>query len=102
VARGKVRDGLAHRDPVAQAIQPGVHGRAVHPADERLLEVDRAGVRRGEPDPLREGRPFRTVKTPPAGIAIQNGGDPPRIRLNMPRLGPPGRQATSRWHSSRQ
>src|SRR5580700_12232203 len=87
VAGGEVRDGLAHRDPVPQAAEPGVYGRAVDPADEGLLEVDRADVRRGEPDPLGEGRSFRIVQTPPAGIAVQDGGDPPRIRLNVPRLG---------------
>src|SRR5262252_11221227 len=36
---------------------------------------------------LSEDLSFRIVKTPPAGIAVQDGTDPPRVRLNVPRLG---------------
>src|SRR6516225_2277828 len=87
VAGGEVRDVLAYRDPVAQAGEPGVHGRAADPVDEGPLEVDRPGVGRAEPDPLSEDLSFRIVKTPPAGVAVQHGTDPPRVRLDVPRPG---------------
>src|SRR5579863_6894755 len=90
VAGGEVRNGLAHRDPVAQAGEPGIHGRASDAAEEGLLEVDRPGAGRGEPDPLSEDRSFGSVKTPPAGIAVQDGGDPPRVRPDEPRPGGTG------------
>ena len=95
VAGGDVRDGLAHRDPVAQAAEPGVHGRTVHAIDKSLLEVDRPGVGCAEPDPLSEDLSFGIGKTPPAGIAVQDGGDPPRVRLDAPCPGLVSGQALS-------
>src|SRR6516164_7676690 len=83
VLRGEVRDSLAHRDPVAQAAEPGIHGGPADPVDEGPLEVDRADVRRGEPDPLGKDLSFCIMNLPPAGVTVQDGGDPPRIRLNM-------------------
>ena len=50
--RGEVRDGVAHRDPVAQAGEPGVHGGPADPVNEGPLKVDRANLRRSEPDPV--------------------------------------------------
>src|SRR6516162_8899618 len=84
VLRCQVRDSLAHRKPVAQAAEPGIHGGPVDPIDERPLEVDRADAGRSEPDPLRKDLSFGIMKLPPAGVAVQDGGDPPRIRPDMP------------------
>src|SRR5215475_6437116 len=70
VLRGEVRDSLAHRDPVAQAGEPGIHGGPADPVDEGPLEVDRADVGRREPDPLGQDLSFCTMNLPPAGVAV--------------------------------
>ena len=69
VLRGEVRDSLAHRDPVAQAGEPGIHASAAYPIDEGLLEVKGTSERGGEPDPGQEKAPFCCIKTPEARVA---------------------------------
>jgi hypothetical protein len=54
VTAGQVRDSAAYGEPVPQALQPHIHRSAAHPAEECLLEVNRADIGRREAYPFQQ------------------------------------------------
>src|SRR5260370_27414166 len=86
--RGSLRDGRAHRQAVAQPLQPDVHRGTAYAPDERLLEIDGPDESRPEADPVRQQVQLRTPEDPPPGIALPDGGDPLVAGLDSPCLAP--------------
>ena len=103
MTRGQPGHGLAHREPVAQPLQPDVHGRPAHPVGQGLLEMDGPGVGRAEPDRGQQQRPA-PPPTAPAGFGSPplppRSGPRPAGRSRLP--GPVPAGAASSRHSSRQ